>query len=92
LGGIFIEVLQDVSSRIAPVSRSQAFRMLRELKAYKLLKGVRGQEGINIEKFVDTILKVSNLVMLVPEIEEMDINPLIGDENSLRAVDLRIKL
>lgn len=92
LGGIFIEVLKDVSKRLAPISRDDAFSMLRELKSYKLLEGVRGQKGIDIDKFADTIIKVSNLVTLIPEIEEMDINPLIATERELNAVDFRIKL
>ncbi len=92
LGGIFIEVLKDVSKRLAPISRDDAFSMLRELKSYKLLEGVRGQKGIDIDKFADTIIKVSNLVTLIPEIEEMDINPLIATEKNLNAVDFRIKL
>ncbi len=92
LGGIFIEVLKDVSRRLAPVSRDDAFSMIRELKSYKLLEGVRGQKGINIDKFADTIIKVSNLVTLIPEIEEMDINPLIASGENITAVDFRIKL
>jgi acetyltransferase len=92
LGGIFIEVLKDVSKRLAPISRDDAYSMLRELKGYKLLEGVRGQNGININKFAETIIKVSNLVSSIPEIEEMDINPLIAQENNLMAVDVRIKI
>ncbi|HJW18843.1 MAG TPA: acetate--CoA ligase family protein [Flavisolibacter sp.] len=91
-GGIFIEVFKDVSSGLAPVGREEAISMIRHLRSYPLIKGVRGKEGVNEELIVDAILKVSALLEAVPEITEMDINPLIGNSHSLVAVDARICL
>ncbi len=92
LGGIYIEVLKDVASELAPISRTEAERMLKSLKSFALLKGVRGQKGVNIDMFIDIILRVSALVRAVPEIEEMDINPLSGMPERIMAVDARIFL
>jgi len=85
-------VLKDVASELAPISRTEAERMLKSLKSFALLKGVRGQKGVNIDKFIDIILRVSALVQAVPEIEEMDINPLSGTPERITAVDARIFL
>jgi acetyltransferase len=92
LGGIFVEVFKDISSGLAPVGREEAISMIRHLKSYPLIKGVRGKEGVNEELIVDAILKLSALLKSVPEIREMDINPLIGNSNSLVAVDARISI
>lgn len=90
LGGIFIEVFKDISSGLAPVGRDEAISMIRHLRSYPLIKGIRGKEGVNEELIIDTILKISALLKVVPEITEMDINPLIGNSTSLIAVDARI--
>jgi acetyltransferase len=90
LGGIFIEVFKDISSGLAPVGRDEAISMIRHLRSYPLIKGIRGKEGVNEELIVDAILKISALLQVVPEITEMDINPLIGNSTSLIAVDARI--
>lgn len=92
LGGIFIEVLKDVNSALVPVSKDEAERMIKELKSYKLIQGVRGQEGVNQEKFADIICRVSALIEAAPEIKEMDLNPLLGNAKELRAVDARIRI
>lgn len=92
LGGIFVEVLKDIQYALAPVNREEAFRMIRSLKSYKMIQGVRGKEGINEEVFANVICKVSDLLTIVPEIEEMDLNPLMGQGNRLSAVDVVIKL
>ncbi len=92
LGGIFVEVLKDIQYALAPVNREEALRMIRSLKSYKLIQGARGKEGINEEVFADVICKISDLLTLVPEIEEMDLNPLMGRGNHLSAVDVVIKL
>ncbi len=92
LGGIFIEVLNDVSAGLSPISRDEAEKMVQSLRGYKLIQGVRGQEGVNEEQFVDIIQRLSALVEAAPEITEMDINPLIGTQNRIIAVDTRIKI
>ena len=90
LGGIFVEVLKDVSSGLAPLSYGEAFSMIHSLRGYKILKGTRGQKGINEQKFAEIIVRLSTLLRFATEIKEMDINPLLADENDVVAVDARI--
>ncbi len=92
LGGIFIEILKDISSALAPVSKSEAIRMMKELKSYKLMEGVRKREGINMDIFAEIIENLSALLLAAPEIEELDINPLLGKKEAIFAVDGRIKI
>ena len=92
LGGIFIEVLKDVQSGLAPLSLQEIDTMLKRLNGYKLLEGVRGQKGINIEKYIDVIQRLSILVTIAPEIKEMDLNPLLGTKDNVIAVDARIRI
>lgn len=92
LGGIFIEVLKDVQSSLAPVSKEEAIAMIHSLKSYKIIEGVRGQEGVNMEAFVDSITRLSALCIAAPEIAEMDINPLLGNAKGVTAVDARIRI
>ena len=90
LGGIFVEVLKDVRSGLAPLSYAEAYSMIRSLRAYKIIKGTRGQAGINEARFAEVIVRLSTLLRFATEIKEMDINPLLADENSVTAVDARI--
>jgi acetyltransferase len=90
LGGIFVEVLKDVSSGLAPLSYAEAFSMIRALRGYKILKGTRGQKGINEQKYAEIIVRLSTLLRFATEIKEMDINPLLADDNDVVAVDARI--
>ncbi|MEE4117312.1 MAG: acetate--CoA ligase family protein [Marinilabiliaceae bacterium] len=92
LGGIFIEVLKDVNTGLVPVSQAEADNMLKSLRGYKLLEGIRGQEGVNIEKFKEVILKLSGLLEIAPEIYELDLNPLLGTKDAVVAVDARIRV
>jgi len=92
LGGIFIEVLEDVSASISPISDEEAYRMIKSLKGYKLIEGIRGNGGIDETIFVDIIKKISALVEVAPEIQEMDMNPLFGNVDSIIAVDSRIRI
>jgi acetyltransferase len=92
MGGIFIEVLKDVSNALVPVSLNEAEQMINSLKSYQLLKGVRGQKGIHIEGFIDTILRLSALAEAAPEIAELDLNPLLANEKQVIAVDARIRI
>ena len=90
LGGIFVEVLKDVSSGLAPLSYGEAFSMIHSLRGYKILKGTRGQAGINEQKYAEVIVRLSTLLRFATEIKEIDINPLLADEHGLVAVDARI--
>ena len=90
LGGIFVEVLKDVSSGLAPLSYAEAYSMIHSLRGYKILKGTRGQKGINEQKFAEIIVRLSTLLRFATEIKEMDINPLLADEKDVVAVDARI--
>jgi acetyltransferase len=92
LGGIYIEVLKDVQSALAPVSLTEASDMIAHLKSYKIIQGVRGQEGLNEKLFAEVITRVSALCIVAPEISEMDINPLMGNMKMLKAVDARIRI
>ncbi len=92
LGGIFIEVLKDVQSALAPITASEAKEMLKQLKGYKILQGVRGQEGVNLDLYADQVARVSALVQAAPEIAEMDLNPLLGNPRYVTAVDARIRI
>lgn len=90
LGGIFVEVLKDVSSGLAPLSIDEATSMIRSLRGYKIIKGTRGQKGINERLFAEIIVRLSTLLRFATEIKEMDINPLLATETDVRAVDARI--
>lgn len=92
LGGIFIEVLKDVKAALAPVSVKEATTMIKGLKSYKIIQGVRGQEPVNEEKFAEAVARVSVLVKVAPEIFEMDLNPLLGNKENVVAVDARIRI
>lgn len=94
LGGIYVEVLKDVSWRIAPVTREDAEEMIREIKSYLLLRGVRGQPRADIDAVVETIQRVSQLAIDFPQILEMDINPLMVLEagKGCAAADVRLSL
>ncbi len=90
LGGIFVEVLKDVSSGLAPLSYEEAYSMIHSLRGYKIIKGTRGQAGVNEKKYAEIIVRLSTLLRFATEIKEMDINPLLADENDVIAVDARI--
>lgn len=92
LGGIFVEVLKDVKNAIAPVSIEEALNMIRGLKSYKLIEGVRGEEGVNEHMFAETVSRLSALLKAAPEIQELDLNPLLGTQKHVTAVDARIRI
>ena len=92
LGGIFVEVLKDVSSGLAPLSYEEAYSMIRSLRAYKIIKGTRGQKGVNEDKFAEIIVRLSTLLRFATEIKEMDINPLLATDKHVIAVDARIRI
>lgn len=94
LGGIFVETFKDVSFRFAPMTREDATEMVQELKSLPLLKGARGKDGIDLEALIDAIGRLSLLIQDFPEIEELDINPLLTfkDGADFRILDARVRL
>ena len=92
LGGIYVEALNDISYALSPVSKIEADEMISGLRSFKLLKGIRGKEGVNLVLFNEVIRRVSALCAAAPEIYEMDINPLLGNSKSITAVDARIRI
>jgi acetyl-CoA synthetase (ADP-forming) len=92
LGGIFVEVLKDVSFRILPLSKEDARDMIRGIRSYHMLEGFRGQPAVDIKYLEELLLKLSGFIMDNPEIKEMDINPLIAYKKGAIAVDARIIL
>ncbi len=92
LGGIFIEVLKDVATELAPISTPKALEMVKSLKGYEIIRGTRGQKGVNELIFAEMVSRVSQLCTIAPEIAEMDINPLLGNPQTVTAVDARIRI
>jgi acetyltransferase len=92
LGGIYVEALKDVTFRIAPFSRQDAMEMMREMRSYNLLRGVRGEARSDLTAIADTLLKVSQLVVDFPDIVELDINPLIVFEEGKGAMGIDMRL
>ena len=92
LGGIFVEVLKDVSFRVAPLTRQDAYEMIKQIKGFPILTGVRGQKLSDVDALADAIVKMSALVMENPEIGELDLNPVFAFEKGASVVDTRIIL
>jgi len=92
LGGIYVEVMKDVVFNLTPVSDSEAERMLQAIKMAPLLEGVRGRKGVNRKQLAEIIQRLSRLLTDLPEIREMDLNPLIAYEDRSVVVDARIRL
>ena len=92
LGGIFVEVLGDVSSGLAPLTFNEAESMIRSLRSYSIIRGTRGKPGINEAKFAEIIVRLSSLLRHATEIKEMDLNPLIGSPEGITVVDARIRI
>jgi acetyltransferase len=90
LGGIFVEVLKDVSYRLAPLSAWDAQDMIREIRAYALLAGARGGRSVDEEALVDVLVSVSHLVDDFREIVELDLNPVFVDGGLMAVADARI--
>lgn len=92
LGGIYVEVLQDVTMRVAPISEAEAREMVREIRAFPLLRGVRGEKPADLAATEEVLLRVSQLVSDFPQIVEMDINPLVVHHEGAIAIDMRLVL
>ena len=95
LGGIYTELWRDVALRVAPIDRAEAEAMIRELKSFPLLKGLRGQAGRDLDTLADVLSRFSQLPFRYPEINEVDLNPVflfadglvVGDVRVIRAVE-----
>jgi acetyltransferase len=92
LGGIFVEVLKDVSFRVAPINAPEAGRMVSEIKGFPLLTGVRGKKGVNIPALVEAVSKLSHMVAELTDVAEVDLNPVFATEQGIDVVDARIVL
>ncbi|MDU1666787.1 MAG: acetate--CoA ligase family protein, partial [Bradyrhizobium sp.] len=90
LGGVLVEVLKDVTFRLAPATKEDALSMLDGIQAHEMLKGVRGGDAVSREALSDVIVKVSQLVSDFPEIVELDLNPVFATKNGAIAADVRI--
>src|SRR5947208_2535835 len=92
MGGVLVEVLKDVTFRLAPASKADALSMLDGIQAAEMLKGVRGGEAVNRTALADLIVAVSKLVSDFPEIVEIDLNPVFASASGAIAADVRILL
>ena len=92
LGGIFVEVLKDVSFRIIPLEERDAREMITEIKGYEILKGVRGEPPKDVKAIKNLLLRISQLTLENPEINEIDLNPIFVFEKGLQVVDARMIL
>jgi len=92
LGGIFVEILKDISFRILPIEERDAREMITEIKGYEILKGARGNPPRDIQAIKEVLMKVSKLTMENPEINEIDLNPIFVFEKGLQVVDARMIL
>lgn len=94
LGGIFVEVLKDVTFALAPLTKEQALAMMKKTKSYKLLQGVRGQAGVDIDLLAENLQRLAQLVVDFPEIVELDINPMFAGPEGTKpiAVDARMSV
>jgi len=92
MGGIYLETIKDINSSLSPISDKEADYLIKALKSYPILRGSRGNKGINVELFKKTIVRLSDLLDNFPSISELDINPLIASKNEIFAVDCRIKI
>lgn len=92
LGGIFLELINDTASALAPMPYTEVQSMVHSLRGYPLIKGYRNKKGLNEEKFIDIIMRIGALVHIAPEIMELDLNPLKAYEEDVIVVDARIRI
>lgn len=90
LGGIFVEILEDVAFRAIPLSRHDARSMVEQIKARKILEGARGEPAVNKEALVELLLTVSRIADAYPELSELDLNPVIVNADGYAVVDARV--
>lgn len=92
MGGIYVEVLKDVVFNLTPVTEFEAREMLASIRLAPLLKGIRGQKGVHQAALVETILRLSQLLTDLPQIQELDLNPTLAYEDQVVVVDARIAI
>src|SRR5213076_1702963 len=92
LGGVLVEVLKDITFRLAPATKADALSMLDGIQAHEMLHGVRGGDPVSRDALADVIVKVSQLVSDFPEISELDLNPVFATKKGAIAADVRIVL
>ena len=92
LGGVFVEILKDVTFRVAPITQEDARKMVTTIKAYPLLKGYRNTPAIDVDAIINILVNTSRLVIDNPQIKELDLNPVLAYEKGAKTVDARIIL
>ncbi len=92
LGGVFVEILKDVQFRMAPLTKNQGIDMIRSIKGFPILEGTRGEKGVDIDALADILIRFSQLILDFPEIDEMDLNPVMAFERRAVVVDARLKI
>ncbi|MBI5892075.1 MAG: acetate--CoA ligase family protein [Deltaproteobacteria bacterium] len=92
IGGVMVELMKDVSFRIAPVTKEECATMMKEIKAYPMLTGYRGSPPVNLDKIADCLIKVGSIMKEISDIKEIEINPLIAYPDKVVAVDARVVL
>ncbi|MCG3217948.1 MAG: acetate--CoA ligase family protein [Candidatus Heimdallarchaeota archaeon] len=92
LGGIFVEIYKDIAFKLVPISRQDAHELIHEIKGSKILQGYRGSPAVDEEVLIDCLIAVSDLLVANPEIDELDINPLIITDKGIKAIDARVIL
>ncbi len=90
LGGLFVEIMEDVSIRLAPLSKKDAEQMIKEIKGYTILAGARGRKPVKMGDLVSALIGVSRLMVEHEDIREIDINPLFANEKYVKAADVRV--
>ena len=94
LGGIYVEVMKDIAFRTFPLGRQEILKMISQIRSYPILLGVRGEKRKDIEKVVDTIMRVGTVLLKCKDITDIEVNPLVvySQGEGVRAVDVRILL
>jgi acyl-CoA synthetase (NDP forming) len=92
IGGIFVEVYKDVSFKLIPITEQDVHDMLEEIQGRKMLEGYRGMPKVDVKELTSLMLKVSSLIDKFPQIQEMDLNPIVATSDGLKAIDARIIL
>jgi acetyltransferase len=92
IGGIYVDILKDVVFKLSPVTTVEAREMLSSIQAAPLLRGVRGEKGVDQESIIDVIQRLSQLVTDLPMIQEMDLNPVVAYEDRVLVIDARIDI
>jgi acetyltransferase len=92
LGGIYVEIMKDISFKLAPLSRQNAFEIVREIKSYMLLRGLRGEPPVNFAALEEIILVMSQLAMDLPQVWEAEFNPVLINHERAMVADVRMTL